>query len=38
MRFLIVDGWTREGNLSHAVAGCEEQAGVFRVTRSGMPA
>ena len=29
MRFLIVDGWTREGNLSHAVAGCEEQAGVF---------
>ena len=29
MRLLIVDGWTREGNLSHAVAGCEEQAGVF---------
>ena len=29
MRLLIVDGWTREGNLSHAVAGCEKQAGVF---------
>ena len=29
MRLLIVDGWTREGNQSHAVAGCEKQAGVF---------
>ena len=29
MRLLIVDGWTREGNLSHALAGCEAQAGVF---------
>ncbi len=29
MRLLIVDGWTRAGNLSHARAGCEAQAGVF---------
>ena len=29
MRILIVDGWTREGNRSHAHAGVEEQACVF---------
>ena len=29
MRLLIVDGWTREGNVSHANAGVEEQADVF---------
>ncbi len=29
MRILIVDGWTQEGNLSHAHAGVEEQARVF---------
>ncbi len=28
MRLLIVDGWTREGNRSHALAGCAEQARV----------
>lgn len=29
MRILIVDGWTREGNRSHARAGVAEQAHVF---------
>lgn len=29
MRILIVDGWTREGNRSHAHAGVAEQAHVF---------
>ena len=28
MRLLIVDGWTREGNQSHALAGCAEQTRV----------
>lgn len=29
MRLLIIDGWTREGNQTHANAGVEEQARVF---------
>lgn len=29
MRILIVDGWTCEGNRTHALAGVEEQARVF---------
>ena len=28
LRLLIVDGWTKEGNLSHALAGCETQASI----------
>ena len=31
MRLLIVDGWTLEGNRSHAHAGVEEQADVFEL-------
>ncbi|MDE3000530.1 MAG: hypothetical protein OXU79_15775 [Gemmatimonadota bacterium] len=30
MRILIVDGWTRDGNRSHAHAGVKEQAHVFK--------
>jgi GMP synthase (glutamine-hydrolysing) len=29
MQFLIVDGWTRDGNADHFGAGCETQAEVF---------